>query len=100
MKMVSDVKLDVDSVIIETDNNPNGNKLVLDDIYLKGQVFDFELNHPDRRDPNAPPKGSNPRYALAWSSKIRIYYFEPTEYEKAIMAFDRAIDIDPKDAIN
>jgi hypothetical protein len=56
--MVSDVKLDGDSVIIETDNNPKGNKLILDDICLKGQVFDFDLDHPDRRDPNAPP---NPR---------------------------------------
>jgi len=56
--MVSDVKLDGDSVIIETDNNPKGNKLILDDAHLKGQVFDFDLDHPDRRNPNAP---ANPR---------------------------------------
>jgi ribosomal protein L13E len=55
--MVSDVKLDGNSVIIETDNNAKGNKLILDDTCLKGQVFDFDLDHPDRRDPNA----TNPR---------------------------------------
>ena len=56
--MVSDIKLDGNSVIIETDDNAKGNKLILDDVCLKGQVFDFDLDHPDRRDPNAPP---NPR---------------------------------------
>jgi hypothetical protein len=55
--MVSDVKLDGDSVTIETNSNANGNKLILDDICLKGQVFDFDLDHPDRRDPSS----TNPR---------------------------------------